>query len=306
MLFKNLMLFLMFNAIIAYSNIISISMDNDNVAKSDKHYTHGTRISYEVSATNTIFKIFNNYGTRNKKASLSIAQYMYTPTDISIKELIEDDRPYGGWLYLGMSIYSISGNICNSIEINLGIVGPCSYAEETQKYVHNLLPNSVEPQGWDNQIRGEPGINIIYQHRDKKIGHRNFDFITLMGWSIGNVHTFSNAGIIFRFGHNIPDDFGPIRFEPTARLIRPIEDFSLYGVVYSEGRLVFRNIFLDGNTFSESHSVEKIPVVGDFSFGAGTKIKNVHVIFLYNIRSKEFYKQKTHNEFGSLMATYSW
>src|SRR3546814_3846176 len=45
----------------------------------------------------------------------------------------------------------------------------------------------------------------------------------------------------------------------------PSDWFGLYHFVSAEGRLMVRNIFLDGNTFEDSHSVDKYPRVFDRS-----------------------------------------
>jgi len=50
------------------------------------------------------------------------------------------------------------------MEIQLGIVGPASFAEETQSLVHELLA-SQRPNGWDNQLKNEPGLAIIYERK---------------------------------------------------------------------------------------------------------------------------------------------
>lgn len=78
-----------------------------------------------------------------------------------------------------------------------------------------------------------------------------------------------------RLGYDLPGDFGP----PMVRPSRPGNDdfvngrkgdegFSLYGFVGVDGRVVGRNIFLDGNTFSDSHDVDKEYLVGDLNTGA--------------------------------------
>ncbi len=43
--------------------------------------------------------------------------------------------------------------------------------------------------------------------------------------------------------------------------------FGYYVYVAAQGRAVGRNIFLDGNTFEDSRSVDKKPLVGDLSAG---------------------------------------
>jgi hypothetical protein len=54
---------------------------------------------------------------------------------------------------------------------------------------------------------------------------------------------------------------------PGSDFFIPTSGFSWYLFAAVEGRAVARNIFLDGNTFEDSRSVDKKPLVGDLSAG---------------------------------------
>lgn len=80
---------------------------------------------------------------------ISLGQLMFTPTDNEEKELIEDDRPYAGYLYLGFAYHPRDEEQLDAIEVNVGMVGPASLAEDTQDFIHEL--RSIDKfQGWDN------------------------------------------------------------------------------------------------------------------------------------------------------------
>ena len=73
-----------------------------------------------------------------------------------------------------------------------------------------------------------------------------------------------------RIGDDLPNNYGPPRIRPSL----PGSDFFVnrdklgwYLFAGFECRLVGRNIFLDGNTFSDSHSMDKRYLVGDFQTG---------------------------------------
>ncbi len=80
-------------------------------------------------------------GVRN--FTLSLGQKIYTPDDIEEKELIEDDRPYAGYTFFGIGVNSRTGRRLDSFELNVGLVGPDSYARDIQKTVHEWV-NTVE------------------------------------------------------------------------------------------------------------------------------------------------------------------
>ena len=301
MQFKNAIIFLIiFVSANLFAGTHTLTLENDTLGGTDRHYTHGTRYSYVLDEP---FKWTEKlFVDKDKTCSLAFAQYMYTPSDISVSELMEDDRPYGGWLYTGFQLFARDDKYMDLIEIDIGVVGEDSYAEDVQKQIHEWS-GSQEPMGWDNQIETEPGFNVVYQkkYRLRYDGILDFDFIPHTGACIGNVFTYANLGALFRAGYNLPDDFGVQRMEPT---VRAKNNFRFYLFVDTDGRYVARNIFLDGNTFEDSHSVDKEDLVGDLSTGLGIGFKSFDLVYAYNYRTKEFEGQEEHNEFGSVIL--SW
>jgi hypothetical protein len=265
-----------------YAGSFSASLENDLVFKNDRHYTHGTRLCYVDN---------NNNG-------YAIGQYLYTPSDISVKEAMTNDRPFGGWLYAGFSNFKVKDNIYEFGEIDIGMIGPHSYVEETQKKIHEWT-GSKTPQGWNNQLKDEIGIDAIYQ-RKHKWDYNIIDIIPHYGGCLGNAHTYLNVGCMGRLGYNLPDNFGFLRMEPTARA----NFFSCYLFSEVDGRYVARNIFLDGNTFEDSYSVDKEELVGDLAIGVGIIYNRFEIAYAETYRSKEFELQEESDEFGTIML--SW
>jgi hypothetical protein len=68
----------------------------------------------------------------------------------------------------------------------------------------------------------------------------------------------------------------------------------------AEGRAVVRNIFLDGNSFRNSRSVDKRPFVGDLQFGGVLLWNNVRLSYTQVLRTREFETQGKKDNFGSL------
>ena len=67
-----------------------------------------------------------------------------------------------------------------------------------------------------------------------------------------------------------------------------------------EGRYVAHSIFLDGNTFRDSHSVDREPLVGDLQAGLVLTWKDVRLSFTNIFRTDEFEGQSSPTEFGSI------
>ena len=275
-----------------------ITLENDVLASTDRHYTHGTRFFYLRDNTPPwTDKIFKG---KDKRWGVGLAQYIYTPSDIKIADLIENERLYGGWLYIENILFVRDDNVMDIIGMDVGITGKDSGSESTQKFIHKIVGSDI-PQGWDNQIEEELGINLLYQ---KKCRWRwkYMDIISRGGGSLGNIYTYLNAGAIIRTGYNIPDNFGYLKMEPAVR----VTNLGAYAFVGADGRLVGRNIFLDGNTFKDSHSVDKEYIVGDLNIGIGIIFRNFELIYSSNFRSKEFKGQDKSNHFSTLVLSWGF
>lgn len=304
------------------AGVFSIQLENDLWGKgSDRYYTHGTRLSY-VSSEQTpawLQKIvgyvpfFDQLG--HLRTSYAIGQSIFTPEDISQEELIVDDRPYAGWLYGAVGLVSdhrlregnIHSNRLDSLELNIGVVGPAALAEKTQKWVHKIV-GSPEPKGWDNQLDNELGILLVYDRQWQSQYNSEFwglgvDLTPHFGASLGNVLVSASLGATLRVGRDLPSDYGPPSIRPSlpgSGFFRPHEDFGWYFFTGLEGRYVAHSIFLDGNTSGNSHSVSREPWVGDLQVGLVLTWDHYRLSFTNIFRTDEFAEQKSSTEFGSI------
>jgi hypothetical protein len=289
----------------AYAGNFSIMAENDLAFKTDRAYTHGTRFSYKLDEVPEWIE--EVLPTRDNEVSFALAQHLYSPSDTAIKEYMPNDRPYAGWLYVGANLSSRDGDWQDFIEIDVGTVGPNSFGEETQTFVHKIT-KSQRPEGWQWQIKNEPGIDIAYdkKHKSRWENFIDIDLVTYGGGCVGNIATFCDIGSMLRIGYNVPDDFGYVRMEPAPRIFDNfVSDFSCYLFGIVEKRYILRNIFLDGNTFVESSSIEKESIVNDYSYGLGIAYKKFEILIGNTYRSKEFKLQERANKFTTLMISFS-
>ena len=131
-------------------------------------------------------------------AGFTLGQQTFTPNDTEARALVKNDRPYAGWLYGGVSFISKNESVLDTLEVQFGVVGPWSLAEESQRLVHDIR-NLKSPQGWDNQLNNEPGLELIYEHKRRELRSSNatvvgYDMLTHAGGALGNVFTYLNAG----------------------------------------------------------------------------------------------------------------
>lgn len=285
----------------AASDRVSLQAENDFMCGEDDGYTHGTRIDWYSTTTDMPWESWmGDYVPEGAvNSGLALGQYIYTPRSKAESTLIEDDRAYGGLLYVGMITDVRSATSEDLFEADVGVVGEPSFAEETQTQIHEWI-GSARPNGWAHQIKTEPGADLVYQKKFKYgIGGKGFgaDVIPHAGGCLGSFFLYMDGGAMFRAGYNLPDDFGPLRMEPTAR---GVDAFSAYVFVDTEGKIVGHNIFLDGGTFRESHSVDRIPFTGEVDGGLCTRFQRFNLTYYMALRTKEYQEQDHMERFGGL------
>ena len=121
--------------------------------------------------------------------------------------------------------------------------------------------------------------------------------------AVGNVYDYADAGAMARIGINIPDDYGPLRIEPSlpgSGFFDATGPVGAYAFVGADGRAIARNLFLDGNTWEDSRSVSKKALVGDVEFGAAIAFNFMQLTFTHVIRTREYKTQSTPDQFGAV------
>ncbi len=316
------------------SGTLSLKYENDSLAGTDRDYTSGMKLSWTsrwvpaletesddqdkkscVSSTLNMFPFFNRPGDQ-RALSILIGQSIYTPENLRRHDLILDDRPYAGYTYLGLAAHRTAQKIMDTIELDIGIVGPHSYAEDVQDQVHQWI-GSQEPKGWRNQLKDEFALELIYERKWRlaasKLGQGfGYDFIPHLGGRVGNVYIYANTGAELRFGWNPPGDFGtcPIRPGCESNPATDLEDgrgspSGIHAFLSIDGRAVLRDIFLDGNTWKDSHSVDKRYFVADMGAGIGISAKRFKLTYGVIYRTKEFKSQDSNGHFfGTLLITF--
>lgn len=304
--------------VLDYCESFSILIENDVFTGTDRHYTNGFRASC-LSAEGKM-PVYGEWLGRNlpmlakngaKRIGFAIGQNMYTPEDISLAGPQATERPWAGWLYGEVSIVSETRERLDSAALSLGVVGPWSGAEFTQKRWHELI-RAQEPRGWDNQLDNEPAVNLTLDRQWRYLALPNLlglnaDVTPHFGGALGNVFTHAAIGATFRFGEDLIDDFGgPPRIRPSlpgAAHFKPHDGFAWYVFTGFEGRAVARNIFLDGNTFAGGPRVDKRPLVGDAQVGAALIFPRFRITYTLVFRTKEYESQDEGDIFGAVSLT---
>lgn len=314
---------------------LNLYLENDLFAQTDSDYTSGIRASWVspdltdymmdptlpgwVRRFNTALDfVHGGQQGRQRNVVLSLGQTIFTPRDREATNVVLDDRPYAGWLFGSAAYQARDGNAMNTLEVRLGVVGPAALGKEAQDLIHDLR-DFERFEGWANQLDNEPGFTFLWEHRQKASRRYNsnsrfgMDLIGHGGLVVGNVATYVNAGAELRIGWSIPDDFGTSSLRPGGDNSTPSmnwsrrhtpRDWGVHAFLALDTRLVAHNIFLDGNTVRDSHSVNREALVADAAIGLSAYYRGARLSYAQILRSREFTTQGETHSYGSLALSY--
>lgn len=293
---------------------LSIIFENDIFDHTDQHYTNGVGVVWvpaQKEQPEWVYALIDLVPWMPKQGRIGhgymFGQSMYTPDDIQLTDPPLNERPYAGWLYGTVGVGVETSQELDVLTFTLGLVGPASMADKTQKFVHELV-GSGEPMGWGTQLGNELGVVAMYQHSWREAATTpllgfEMDLTPYFGGALGNVYTYADGGLTVRWGRHLPHDYGPPRIQPStfgSGVFTPSDRFGWYLFAGVEARAVARNIFLDGNTFRNSRSVDKETVVGDMQLGAVLSWKTMRLGYTYVMRSREYSGQPKNDRFGAI------
>ena len=156
-------------------------------------------------------------GGRIVRWAAGLGQIIITPKDVSIAEPQPDDAPWAGMLGLALSWTAYDNKKMGALQVYGGCMGPCSGAEQVQKFVHEDLGFGEPPKGWDNQLVNQALLNVNYEYRykvyapaaDRYFTPRRFgqDFSVGVLGAAGNALTSIGGELEYRFGWGLPMGF---------------------------------------------------------------------------------------------------
>jgi len=311
----------------------TILAENDKYAATDRFYTNGLKLAYQRDDVGVVGRALNDVVSLIPFLEAEPLAYgfvfgheIYTPADTAETLLIPDDRPYGAWLYGGLSL--TRGNLPGTEELRfqdrivlkVGVIGEDALGEEVQNNWHDFI-NVAKSEGWDNQLRSEVAGQLYLQRKwwlpvfpSESAWIPEADFLPHVGVALGNVFTHFAIGGTFRVGLNLTDDFGPAQRIASAGLdqLYPPDDCRVYVFGRVEGRAVLFNAFIDGNLFRdaperlsvngvvEGHALDRERFVADFEVGVVLELYWLSLSFTSVTRTREFQQQGDSFTFGAV------
>jgi hypothetical protein len=307
------------NALADDKATLSLTIENDSFFGTDRYYTQGTRLQY-MHRPNSVPTFIGNTLTNflplgmsveRTRIGVAVAQEFYTPSHITGSAPILTDRPYAGWIH-GSVILRRFGEVesipalavQDEFELDLGVVGPESLSEETQKWWHNLW-GYAQPRGWHNQLKTEP-VFQFYLTRAYRFGYETKNYwgvecIPHGKLALGSVYDYAELGMTLRAGYNLPREFirSPLESFSTQPSDNP-PSWSAYVFTGMDGRGVAHNMFLDGSNWRSSQSIAKENFVADFRVGGAIRYKDIEFVLSAVHRTREFKGQIADENFLSI------
>ncbi len=297
-------------------HVWNLLVENDVFTGTDRHYTSGVMLNYVTGVENGPERL-RRLGVRfpgideddEIHLSFSLGHEIYTPQDIRSSNLLVDERPYAGYAYLATGFSTANDKEIETWRVSVGVVGPSAEGEHIQNTIHEAI-GSKPARGWDNQLEDEWVVQVAYEKKWlNRAWTRSLDWaievdaIPHFSGAVGNLGTYLGLGGMVRIGQGLRKDHGPPRVRPSM----PLSQFydgdigsSWYFFVGMDLRFIGHNIFLDGNNWEDSHSVDREDWVGDLQAGFVWNNEKFRLGYTYIIRSREFVQQDQRDIFGSL------
>jgi lipid A 3-O-deacylase len=305
---------------------VTVSEENPTFAVfgRDRHYTNGFKLAITsgplaqdsmwnapVRLLRQIY-VFNppTNGTDNRLEWTPAAQSIFTPQDHTSRTVTLNDRPFAGWLYAGFNwIQNDNDQQVTSLEVQAGIVGSWAIGRQVENTFHDIF-NENRTRGWSSQLGNEFGA-VGFWDRKWRFNHDlgngySWEIIPGVELAAGNIFTYAGVNALLRWGRGLKANWGPDMIRPgyagTSYFSAERGGASLGFDIYlgTQGRLVAQNIFLDGNTFQNSRSVDKEVAVGDALAGGEIFYKDcLRFGFTFMLRSNEFTKQRGPDTYGA-------
>ncbi len=282
-------------------------LENDVFFSEDNNYTNGIRLDYTHRLSTGDYWAF------------TLRQDIYTPyTNNSYVH--PGEHPYAGYLALGTGYIMTGESFGLNVELQLGVTGDLSLAEDSQRVIHGI-GQLFQWQGWEHQVPAEftmqlsssQEIDLAFMEWEGDSGWQS-DGMLFVQEELGTVSMRAGMGITMRVGINLPPyqrrvgnynaSFG------LSSLIKPDfdpEKLSLFFLANVSGYYVARDFSLDGGVFRYfEHDVNRTPWQMEVQVGVGGQYDKVDFFFGATIQSERFDRQGGSEVHGVLSVGWAW
>ena len=299
--------------------VVSLQIENDVFNNTDRYYTNGLQLTWRSPSEDLPGplawldrQLAFVQGPGTLRWGLGVGQSIFTPRNTQLVNPDPNDRPYAGLLYGAASITRATGTSFSILEFQAGVIGPSSGGEWVQNGFHSRI-GSPRARGWDYQLHDEFVaallLNRIWRVPLFDAGLLQGEILPSATLSLGNLQSYVGLGGMLRIGRMLDADFGPPRIRPAlagSQFFQPTDNgLGWYLFAGADGRAVANDITLDGNTWRDSRSVDRRPLVADLQAGLAVIVHGVRLTYTQVWRTEEFYGQRGgFQQFGSLSLSF--
>jgi len=312
--------------------------DNDFInargCGTDDAYTNGTRLDYFYQprhpSKNPVDNLLPKAGTHAINTyGWGIMQLMYTPKNITDSAYQPNDYPWSGALVATHTLYSYNAEQKYDFrtELDLGVIGPASLAEQVQTGFHGLI-RYFKPRGWGHQYPNAILANIDIAAERQLAG--NGSTVEWIGGSQLSAGTMMNSLTLYplvRIGRMNPYFKGWLsQFASTGQYSRHHRNWQLYFICRPELQLILTEAVLQGGMFTHNPNLTEAEgpakpqqqppassqpyhpinnVVFASNFGAVTSIGDFSISFNQNSSTATMKGLYSH-EFGNISLYFGW
>ncbi len=278
----------------------------------DRYYVNGLRLGYTsgTDQTPTALQALGEivFGeVAQQRFSLGISQQIYTPGDTAASAPLSGDRPYAGVLTADLGLIQDTLSTRSTLGLSLGVIGPAALGEQIQNGFHDLIGQGHD-EGWHNQIRNEPAVNLLIARTWREpIGSvfgLETDALFDASAGAGTVRVYGEGGAQLRIGQGLASDFGTARLRPGMSggdVFRPTRPVAWYAFVGADGQGVAYDVTLQGTTPNDFPTPAIKPWVGEIQGGLAIMAFGTRLTYTQVFQTQEFHHQKGGlHQFGSL------
>lgn len=308
------------------ADLLSVAWDNDLLTGSDRGYTNGLMISYltapvphhdsgspePVQAASNALDFLPGLTPAGHQQALafSLRQLMVTPANIAVTPPDTNDLPYAGYLSASTTLWSWNADTITGYGAHVGVIGPESGAEASQKWVHKLT-GSEAPEGWDYQLGTDLVGGIQGAHARKLFQHGSAaelqqDVALIGSATLSSFRTSLRVGGVWRIGHNLPVNFVPDYASSASTIGLPgALDGNAPGwsVFIGLGLDVVPYSYLDKN--SSPYQFDESLFQGQAGIGATMHWDKLQLSLIVRATTGEEETNKDNFSFGSVSATWA-
>ncbi len=286
----------------SYPNrIVTLQVENDATAGTDRYYTSGLRLGYTTPAgglPDSFARLGQAlFGTGQQRLALGLSQLLFTPRNTQISAPDPLDRPYAGLLLGNIALVQDTDRARSVLDLELGVIGPGAAGKDVQDAFHRLIGEGPN-RGWDSQLPNQPVGEVlasrIWRLPVANAGPLEFDALPTLTAGLGTWRVYGLAGGQVRLGQGLASDFGTPLIAPGLNgweaysATRPVAWYVFAGI---DGEAVGFDETIDGEPFRSTPHVSRIPFIGEFQAGIAVMAFGVRISFIDVVRSHEFHGQ---------------